>query len=362
MLNMARALGATGHEAAVVTSRVPGLPDVDSSESFGTVYRIYDRSEAGSQKVIDRVLSAARELHSDVIEGADHLGDCAGLLRVPRRPPVLIKFHSCNILNVLKNSNVYYPWQKLTIAAAILRNCRMHARERFCIENADFACAPSRRILEEIRKQGLRLPVNVEVIPNPMIPPAPAQGGEADRPIVLFVGRIEIGKGIQYLPGMMHSLVREFPDVVLEIAGEDTYARGIGSLRTWLERQFGSAPGNVRFLGRLSRADLDQAYRRAWVVALPSRWDNFPTVVLEAMGFAKAVVGSPHGGMQEMMEGTRGAIADPASPGFALRVGDLLRDKVLREEVGKSLRLKLEQAYSPGVVVGRYVKFLEASL
>ncbi len=362
MLNMARALGSTGHEVVVVTSRVPGQPDVDTSESFGTVYRIYDRGRAGSRQVADLVLSIARNFRADVIEGADHLGDCAGLLGLSPRPPVLIKLHSCNILDVLKNSNVFYPWQRLTIGAALLRSRSVHLRERFSIENADFACVPSRRLLEEIRKQGFKLPANVGVVPNPMIPPAPAENREAVLPTVLFVGRIEFGKGIQYLPRMMTSLAREFPDVVLEIAGEDTYARGIGLLGSWLKSRFAATAGNVRFFGQLSGVELEQAYRRAWVVVLPSRWDNFPTVLLEAMGYAKPAVGSPHGGMPEMMEGTRGVIADPASAQFPARVADLLRSRDLRNEVGSSLRLKLERSYSPGVIVGQYVRFLESCL
>jgi glycosyltransferase involved in cell wall biosynthesis len=179
---------------------------------------------------------------------------------------------------------------------------------------------------------------------------------------VLFVGRIEIGKGIEYLPAILSRLAREFPGLVLEIAGPDSYARGLGSLKAWLERRLAGTPGQVRFLGRLRGPELAAAYRRSWVVMLPSRWDNFPTVLLEAMGHARPAVGSPHGGMPEMLEGTLGAIADPASDQFAERVAELLRDPAQRARAGASLRERLERAYSPAVVVGAYVRFLEGRL
>jgi glycosyltransferase involved in cell wall biosynthesis len=362
MLNMARALGATGHQAAVVTSRAPGLPELDVSESFGPVYRIYDAAEAGSDRVRDRVLALARELRPDLIEGADHLGDCAGLLRHPRRPPVLVKVHACSAMEVLRRSHVLHRWQRLTIAAALLRHRRQLARERFSIEHADLLCAPSRRVLAELRRQGLSLPAGAEVIPNPMIAPEPSAGGEADRPTVLFVGRIDVGKGIEHLPAMLARLARTLPDVVLELAGPDGYARGLGSLRAWLEARLARGTGQARFLGRLGAPELAAAYRRAWVVVVPSRWDNFPTVLLEAMGHAKPVVASPHGGMPEMVEGTGGVIADPASPEFAEQVGQLLRDGQLRARAGASLREKLVRSYSPEAVVGAYIRFVASRL
>lgn len=360
MLNMARALGSTGHAAAVVTNRVAGLPEVDTSESFGPVFRLYARGDAGTPRARDAVLSVARELRPDVIEGADHLGDCALLLRESDRPPVLIKVHTSAALRVLGESQVYYPWQRLTVAAALLRSRRQLRAERYCIEHADLLCVPARRMLTELRRQGLRLPQRVEVIPNPATSTGPDGAGEAARPTVLFLGRIDIGKGIQYLPALIARLAREFPDVLLEIAGVDSYARWIGSLRAWLERRLGNAAGNVRFVGRVAGAEKDAAYRRAWVVVLPSRWDNFPTVLLEAMGHARPVVASPHGGMPEMLQDTGGIIADPGSVEFAHAVAGLLRDAAARRRAGRSLQEKLEREYSPAAVVPRYVGFLES--
>ena len=50
----------------------------------------------------------------DLIEGADHYGECAGLLRNRTRPPVLIKIHGCNAVRAPCESQILYSWQRWT--------------------------------------------------------------------------------------------------------------------------------------------------------------------------------------------------------------------------------------------------------
>jgi glycosyltransferase involved in cell wall biosynthesis len=363
MRNMADALGESGHTAVVVTGRAERLPEVETA-SFGRVYRVYDRHEAGSQRVTDLVLSIARQEEVDCIEGADHLGECAPLLRRRDRPPIMIKYHACQVVRPLLRSHVLYPWQRVTMRLALWRQYRQIANERFCMQHADFSCVPTQRLLVEARKQGLRLPDRVAVIPNPfVIGQGPGTAAAvAQEPTILFAGRIDIGKGIQYLPGILEGVARDLPSVCLEIAGDDSYARGLGSLQAWLTRQFGGLIGKVRFLGRLGRKDMDGALHRAWVVVVPSRWDNFPTVVLEAMAQGKAIVASPHGGMPEMLEGTGCPVADPATPAFTHATRSLLQDRARRLAAGESGRQRLLSAYVPSILVPRYVQFIGACL
>lgn len=351
---MARALNKAGHHVVVVTGRAPGRPEQETAEE-GLVYRAYDRAEVGAAKNRGRVLALAREHRIDWIEGADHLGECAGLLREKNRPPVVIKVHSSNALRVLRDSQVLYPWQRWTIALACLRSRRTIADERATLRHADILLAPSERVLEELRKQEGRTVSKVRVVPNPVEIPDGWQNREAGVPTILLVGRIDVGKGIQYLPRLLEHVARKQPEVVLEIAGGDTYARGLGSMQKWLERLLGENARRIRFLGRLNPGQLDEAYRRAWVVVVPSRWDNFPTAVLEAMARAKPIVASPHGGMCEMLGRTESVIADPATPEFAEAVWSFLDREPLRRSAGQSGRRKAQEAYAPGVVAAQYV-------
>ena len=180
--------------------------------------------------------------------------------------------------------------------------------------------------------------------------------------MVLMVGRIDFGKGIQYLPRLVRNLVRDFPELKLEIAGQDSYARGIGSLKNWLCQELGDLQNHVSFLGQLDKEALEKAYARAWVVIIPSRWDNFPTVLLEAMSLGKPVVASPHGGMPEMLEDTECQTAEPDSQDFSERVRLYLVDESARRRAGQSMLRKATSVYSPNRIAEEYVKLITASL
>lgn len=354
---MASALRLLGHSPVIVTSRLPGLPEQEEA-TCGRVYRAYDRSEARSARVRDLVLSIAREHRVSLIEGADHHGELASILRRSERPPVLVKIHGSNPVRILQESHVLHNWQRWTIGLARLRNAGQTRAEAFSMEHADMVMIPSRRMRDELLRQGLRLPAKQAIVPNPVVPVPHGTAKEAGNPTVLLVGRSDVGKGIQYLPDLVSRLAPRFPGFVLEIAGDDSFARGLGSMQTWLKARLADGGSQVRFLGRLGPEALSAAYERAWVVILPSRWDNFPTVLLEAMMRAKPAVTSPHGGMPEMLEGTLCHAVDPASPAFADDVARLLDDADLRRRAGDSMWAKAERAYSPQIVVQEYLKWL----
>ncbi len=357
--HMSAALRAEGHFTVVVTSSGDGLPEREEFDG-GVVYRAYGMEEIGGARVRDFVLDTARRHAVDLIEAADHLGESASLLEVARRPPVLVKAHYNDVLPVLRDAQAVYRWQKLTIRIACWRARRRIARERLSINRADLLAVPSRRLLEEIRRGGLEIPAKVAVLPNPIPPLADWRQAEAPAPTLLLVGRIDMGKGIQFIPEILRSLARTVPGVRLEIAGGDTCARWMGSVREWLTARLGVLAANVRFLGSLDAPALDEAYRRAWAVIVPSRWDTFPTVVLEAMVRGKAIVASPHGGMPEMLEGTACAVADPASRDFPEAVQALLLAPGLRKRAGETARARAQREYHPAVVARRYEEFVRS--
>lgn len=358
MYNMGCALRGVGVGVTVLTSQVPGRP-AEEELPCGRVLRGYARGEARHTRVRNWVLAVAREVRADWIEGADHHGEVAPLLAARGRPPVVVKIHGSQPIRVLRNSQALYGWQRGLIRIAMWRQLRQTIAERRVLERADAVLVPSRRMLEELQRQGLRLPARRAVLPNPA-PPRPDgyANAEAPRPTLLMVGRLDIGKGISALPGLLASLAPAWPGLRLEIAGEDSYARGLGSLRAWLERRLGAYREQVVFLGKQTGAGLDDAYRRAWVVVLPSRWDNFPTVLLEAMVRAKPVVASPHGGMPEMLDGTPCRAADPEEREFAGAVDRLLRDPAARRAAGAALQRKAETAYAPSKIVRDYLDFM----
>ncbi len=364
MLQMAEGLGNRGHQVFVVAGRRVGYPEIEET-AYGRVYRIYDRADVRSPGVRDRVLELAARHRIDVIEGADHWGECAGIIHCSSRPPVLIKYHGCQIIDALTSAEVVYSWQRLTVGIALMRIWSQRRAERICVERADLAQAPSQKIIDDYNGQGTKLPGRLEIVPNMLARcPEPASGvhEESSRPTLLYAGRLELRKGIQYLPAILSKVRKKFPDVVLELAGNDSYARGLGSTREWLQKQFKGMEKNVRFLGGLDGAALDAAYRRAAMLVFPTKWDNFPMVVLESMGYSKPIVTTRKGGMPEMLKGTGAVIADADSDDFSSGVCDFLADSDLRSRVGMACRERVMSHYMTGQVVEQYIRFLEQNL
>lgn len=356
--NMARAFSALGHQVFVATSRVEGCPETEESEA-GTIFRCYSEMELRSEGLARRLMRLARENRVDLIECADFLGEGGPLLRLPRDIPVCIKAHNSGPVRVGREAEVLYSWQRWMQWAAILRNWQQFKEEKYSIEHGEFLITPSARLMRELEGQGFRLPKKRFVQPNPIVlAPAAPDVQESAAPTVLFVGRLAIGKGIALLPGLLRELVDRFPDIRLVVAGGDSYARGIGSLRRWLGKRFGQLVDHIEFTGQLGRDELKIRFESAWLLIAPSLWDTFPTVVLEAMSHAKPVVGSIHGGMPEMLEGTLCHAVDPGSAAFLQETVRLLEDRRLRQAAGHSMFLKARTNYAPEVVAGQYIERL----
>ncbi len=362
LYQMAKGLSSLGHQCIIVTGSEHAHL-LYEGDFVGKVYRIYNKSEVRTQEIAARVLEIAKDNKVDFIEGTDHWGECQRVIYAKDRPPVLIKLHSCQYLRKIEQVSSFYWWQKLLIKMARFRMYSQICAERYCIENADAVIAPSQKIFSEYYNQGTRLPSQRALVPN-ILYEIPEINVLVDnlRPTILFSGRLEILKGIQYLPGILRDVSREIPNVVLEIAGDDQCARGIGSLKKWLEKQFGPNVSSVKFLGKLSADQMAEAYRRSYLLIFPSKWDNFPMSVLEAMAHGKPVVTTHNGGMQEMLIGTGATIAEPDSVEFYQSIIALLNDANLRREIGDACRNRVINCYTPRQVLPEYLNFIETCI
>ncbi|MBW8873596.1 MAG: glycosyltransferase [Acidobacteria bacterium] len=201
--------------------------------------------------------------------------------------------------------------------------------ERRTLARAAALHATSALEADEAARLGLPLPP-VFTVPNGVdVPPGPQQDGEEPRePFLLFLGRVSWKKGLDRL---IPALAR-CPGVELKIAGNDEEG-----LRPELERLAGEAgvAGRVRFLGPVAGEEKASLLRRAAVLVLPSRSENFGNAVLEAMAAGCPVAVTPEVGLAATVRETGAGLVvdgDPVRLGEALR--DLLADAARREEMG----------------------------
>lgn len=126
-----------------------------------------------------------------------------------------------------------------------------------------------------------------------------------------------------------------------------------------LAADLGVADG-VHFLAGLTREQIAACYSRADVFALPSTGEGFGLVFLEAMAFAKPVVGAACGGTTDVVEdGVNGLLVPPRdTQGLVQALGRLLGDGALCAELGRRGAESVQQKYAFAVFQAELEKIL----
>ncbi len=141
-------------------------------------------------------------------------------------------------------------------------------------------------------------------IRNPFAAPQEASLGEVprdgDAPLrLLYMGRFERRKGVQDLLRAFTSI--ESGALHLTLLGGDTRTAPLGtSMRAQLELVASGDP-RIEFLDAIPRTELAQMVRSHDAVVLPSLWEAWPYVGLEALRLNRPLLTTPTGGFTEMV-------------------------------------------------------------
>jgi len=166
-------------------------------------------------------------------------------------------------------------------------------------------------------------------------------GVEPDEPLVLFVGRIEPLKGIDILLRAVAQMEGRFR--LLVVGGDDKDGERLADLKA-LAAELGIAR-RVLFLDAVPHSELPAYYNAADVCVVPSYYESFGLVALEAMACGIPVVASRVGGLRETVrDGQTGYLVPWRCPEpFAERLDLLLGNKPLRQSLGREARAAAER-------------------
>jgi UDP-glucose:(heptosyl)LPS alpha-1,3-glucosyltransferase len=156
--------------------------------------------------------------------------------------------------------------------------------------------------------------------------------GRRAGPVWLLVGSGFHRKG---LDTAMRALARGGPaDAQLWVVGADTTA-------PWRRLADELGVGNrVRFLGQ--RSDVEEVYAAADALILPTRYDSFANVCLEAAAAGLAVVTSGANGAARWLGEAGLVVDDPEDVAGFARALEELADPIRREQLGASARRRAE--------------------
>jgi glycosyltransferase involved in cell wall biosynthesis len=164
-----------------------------------------------------------------------------------------------------------------------------------------------------------------------------------DENVILFIGRLEYGKGLLDLIESMKIVITKVPNAQLVIVGK-------GPLLYQLRRTIAKLKlsKNVQLTGYHSHKEVLNDYLRASIFVLPSHIEGLSTVVLEAMVCKDAVVASDVRGISELVKtGKTGLLVpkkDPQSLAQSLIL--LLENPDLRRVLSKNASEMIEENYT----------------
>jgi D-inositol-3-phosphate glycosyltransferase len=252
--------------------------------------------------------------------------------------PHIILFHT---LGVLKN---------MTVEAEREPDFRL-AAERELVETCDRVLAPTTRERDYLTRYYGARPEKIGVVPcgvnlelfRPMDKKRARQqlGFAPEEAVVLFVGRFAPLKGIERLLAAASQL-QERHRLRLVIVG----GNGYGTPESQRVRRFSEVSGiqeAVTLPGRVAQEQLPPYYSAADVLVVPSYYESFGLVALEALACGTPVVATDVGAMPGILrEGVNGWVVPEGSPGALARgidrvlgsarlfSGEIIRGSVLR--------------------------------
>ncbi len=234
------------------------------------------------------------------------------------------------------------------------------AIEKNCLETADCTVATSpqeqEHMLSLVSKKG-----TIEIIPcgtdiehfgSVSRQQARAKLGiAADAKVIFYIGRFDPRKGIETLVRAVgESGLRNQDNLKLIIGGGSRPGRKDGDERERIE-------GIVReldltdvasFPGRISDEDLLLYYAAADVCVVPSHYEPFGLVAIEAMASGVPVVASDVGGLQyTVVSESTGLLAPPKDvAAFSQAIERIVSDSQWRDRLGIEARKRVEEKFS----------------
>lgn len=166
-------------------------------------------------------------------------------------------------------------------------------------------------------------------------------GLEADAIILGMVCRLVEQKGIIYALQSLQELITSFPDVHLVIAGDGELADELKNEATRL-----GIHNHIHWLGWRDDAQIIMAAMDIFI--MPSLWEGFGLVLLEAMSKRLPIVATHVSAIPEVVEhGNTGFLVAPRNPEQLTKaITRLLDDRPLRKYMGLLGEDRLEQVFS----------------
>jgi glycosyltransferase involved in cell wall biosynthesis len=235
----------------------------------------------------------------DVIDLPEHIGEGFFLLLFNNIPSVL---------------RLYTPWSffnynNYEVKRNIFDYHIIKFMEKFSVNKATLITSPSQN-LARLTNKFFSLKKNIFIIKNPIdqnLKFAKFLYPKAHKALlkVIFVGTLSNRKGADLLAEAIPLILKRNKNIVFYFIGRDTFfiKKNI-FMKKYIEKvcQANDCLENVMFFEHLSYQELESIYRVSDILVAPSRYDNSPYSVIEAMKYSIPVIINKFGGSKEYVD------------------------------------------------------------
>jgi glycogen synthase len=345
---------------ADVKLRFVSEPDTDE---LGSYYHFMHRWSANAYEALKR--EYGRE-GPDLIEFPDYKGE--GFVTIQarraldpmlRRTNVVIRLYTTSELTSVLNG--FLP---TSFEATVLFDL-----ERYALRNADRIITPGGDVYASYQRFfGSDQVAPALTVPHPVLPERGSTTATTDvtdgSPLrLLYVGRLERRKGVQNLIRAATAALSH--DWSLTLLGGDTQTAPLGtSMRTQLELM-AADDARIFLRNEAGPEEVAAVMRDVDLVVLPSLWECWPNVALEAFAKSKPVLATPTGGYLQLVQAGRSGwlTYDTTARSLARMLERLLAKRNEVRELGASgaPRRMYEQLTDREVVRERYSSLVQES-
>lgn len=308
---VARALARRGEDVLVVTRGSAGRSRDEGVEVVRLERRWFPNRAVERLAAYRQIAKAARRFRPDVVQAAEWEAEAWWLARWSPIPVVTRLATPTYMLELLN-------FGELRPQTAFVRRL-----ERDQARQSALVFAPTGAIADRVAADW-QLPAGaVELVPNPVDVDEVVRAGTVEPPVdlperfVAFIGRLERRKGIESLGAALGPLLAARRDLHAVLVGRDSGEEG-GAVMEQFRRDTAEIAARVHVLGELPRQAALAVVARAEAVALPSLWESFGYVCVEAMALGRPVVAARVGGFAEIVEDGRSGRLVPPGDAAAL--------------------------------------------
>jgi len=158
-----------------------------------------------------------------------------------------------------------------------------------------------------------------------------------------FVGRLEKQKGVDLLINSFEKAIKLDNKISLFLYGKKRLNRA-------LEKIAIKSNGKIVIYGPFENA-INEVYPNIDILVLPSFWEGFPYVIIEAMSFGCPVIATNVGGISELVNSKKNGCLIEAKNSHQLieSILELSRNRKKLTVLGLNARKDIEQGFTPNI-------------